>query len=458
MVQGVVASRLIREDGTVGFVGLYKNRNKLKKVEKQYIRSIEDKLRRGGELEEDKHISGVFEESCLGDTMGDLNTLLDLDFAHEDKIVRVYSKKLYDGVEGFIDRHEVQVDTKYKTVAKKVKPVALPLPVDCEENVERTSMQPNLRDPKMIGHEFTDLKLDGLKVGCEDFLMETEEKCFKEMLMHHGKAFAFEPHEIGCVDPGVVAPMVIFTVPHIPWNLRPIPVPRAHLPRLVELLNEKIKMGILEPSIAPYSNRWFTVPKKNGKLRFIQDLQSVNKVTIRNMGSSPIVDEFTEAFAGRAIYSMGDFYSGYDQFQLAVESRDLTTLWMPLGLLRMCMLPQGATNSIAHMMNVMNKVLRDFIPEKSMPFLDDVPIKGCMEEEKDETLDSKGCRKFVADHIVDCDRILSKLEGVHLTLSGVKSMFGVNEFLVVGHMCGPYGRKPSTTRRKDCPKRLCHND
>jgi hypothetical protein len=124
----------------------------------------------------------------------------------------------------------------------------------------------------------------------------------------------------------------------------------------------------------------------------------------------------------------------------------------------MCTLPQGATNSIAHMMNVMNKVLRDFIPEKSMPFLDDVPIKGCMEEEKDETLDSKGCRKFVADHIVDCDRILSKLEGVHLTLSGVKSMFGVNEFLVVGHMCGPYGRKPSTTRRKDCPKRLCHND
>ena len=42
-----------KEDGTMGFVGLswdgyilYKNINKLKKVEKQYIRSIEDKLRR----------------------------------------------------------------------------------------------------------------------------------------------------------------------------------------------------------------------------------------------------------------------------------------------------------------------------------------------------------------------------------------------------------------------------
>ena len=88
----------------------------------------------------------------------------------------------------------------------------------------------------------------------------------------HGKAFVFNPHEIGCVDPSVVSPMVIFTLPHVPWNLRPILAPKAHLPKLTKLLNEKIKMGILEPSCAPYSNRGFIVPKKNGTLRFIQDM------------------------------------------------------------------------------------------------------------------------------------------------------------------------------------------
>lgn len=395
-------------------------------------------------LDEGEYISGVFEEACLGDTMSELQLLLYSDVVEDDKIVKVYSKEFYDEVKKFTDRYEVRVETKYKTVAKKVRPVALPLPLDCKEKVDEASMQPNLRDPKKIGHEFVNkAALDGLKVGGEDFLTKMEEESFRKMLLRHGKAFAFEPHEIGCVDPSVVAPMVIFTISHTPWNLRPIPVPKAHLPKLVELLNEKIKMGILEPSIAPYSNRWFTVPKKNGALRFIQDMQPVNKVTIRNMGSSPIVDEFAEAFAGRSIYSMGDLYSGYDQFQLAVESRDLTTMRTPLGLVRMCTLPQGATNSVAHMMNGMNKVLRDFIPEKTMPFLDDVPIKGCLEEDKDETLDLKGCRKFVADHISDCDKILTRLEEVHLTLSGVKSMFGVEEIMVVGHMCGAYGRKPS---------------
>ncbi|KAL2624278.1 hypothetical protein R1flu_008523 [Riccia fluitans] len=153
------------------------------------------------------------------------------------------------------------------------------------------------------------------------------------MLTKHGKAFSFAPKEIGCVDPTIVSPMVIFTVPYVPWDLKPIPVPKALLPKLIELLKEKIEMEILEPSIGPYSNRWFIVPKKSGALRFIQDMQPANKVTIRNMGSGLVVDEFAEAFARRAIYSMGDLYSGYDQFQLAVESRDITTMrtWDYLG-------------------------------------------------------------------------------------------------------------------------------
>ena len=120
-------------------------------------------------------------------------------------------------------------------------------------------------------------------------------------------------------------------------------------------------------------------------------MQPVNKVTIRNVGTGPIVDEFAEAFAGRAIYSMGDLCSGYDQFQLSLESRDITTIRTPLGLVRMCTLPQGATNLVAHMMNSMNKVLHDFIPHITMLFIDDFPIKGCEESAKDEVKDQRGC-------------------------------------------------------------------
>jgi hypothetical protein len=37
-----------------------------------------------------------------------------------------------------------------------------------------------------------DTTLDGLKIGSEDFLTESEERCFKEMILRHGRAFVFE--------------------------------------------------------------------------------------------------------------------------------------------------------------------------------------------------------------------------------------------------------------------------
>ena len=142
---------------------------------------------------------------------------------------------------------------------------------------------------------------------------------------------------------------------------------------------------------APNSNRWFTVPKKNGMLRFIQDPQPVNKVIIRNAGVGPTIDEFAEAFAGRSIYSVRDLYSGYDQFQLAVESRDITTMQTLTGLVRMCTLPQGGTNLVVHMVNTMNKMLGDCISDITMPFLDDIPIKECPKDTKDEKVGEYGC-------------------------------------------------------------------
>ena len=81
-----------------------------------------------------------------------------------------------------------------------------------------------------------------------------------------------------------------------------------------------------------------------------------------------------------------------------------------------------------------------------MSFLDDIPIKGCPEDAKDESIGANGCQRFVADHISDYEKILQRLEGARLTFFGEKSAFGQLEILVVSHPCGPYGRKPSPTK------------
>ena len=75
-----------------------------------------------------------------------------------------------------------------------------------------------MRHPTSIGHTFTDITLRELKISGSGFLLLVEEDRFRRMLGRHGKAFAFSWEE-------VVEPMVIFMVPHVPWNLKPIPVP-----------------------------------------------------------------------------------------------------------------------------------------------------------------------------------------------------------------------------------------
>ena len=65
---------------------------------------------------------------------------------------------------------------------------------------------------------------------------------------------------------------------------------------------------------------------------------------------------------GRLIYLTGDLYSWYDQIQLALDSQDIITMQTPVGLVRMCTLLRGANNSVTHIMNVMDKVVRDGIP------------------------------------------------------------------------------------------------
>ena len=169
-------------------------------------------------------------------------------------------------------------------MGRKVKPFVAPLPENSRERIKGVVTDPSLLDAVGIGHLFTNKTLRELKIGGGGFLLPAEEDWFRRMLERHEKASTFLPGEIRCVDPTIVEPMLIFTVPHMSWSLKPLRVPRAHIPMLKEFLKHKVDFGILEPSNAPYSNRWFTVPKKNGTLRFIQDLQPVNKVTIRNTG------------------------------------------------------------------------------------------------------------------------------------------------------------------------------
>ena len=83
------------------------------------------------------------------------------------------------------------------------------------------------------------------------------------------------------------------------------------------IVKDKLKAQILKYSQEPYRSRYFLVEKHDkGIYRLINDVQVLNKVTIRESGLPPTVDEFSEDFAGYPITSTMDHYQCYYQVEL----------------------------------------------------------------------------------------------------------------------------------------------
>ena len=282
--------------------------------------------------------------------------------------------------------------TAYKTKAKKVRPVDPSgtdgsKPGGCLDWFEKSKASdvPSRlgRYSDWITPKFSDIqkgsrlieeRIKDLIVG--DSLWPKERELFLEVLYNREKALAFDFTDIGKVKPDVAPPQIIKTVEHKAWQVPGFPIPKALHLVVVGMLRERLQNGVLEYCDGPYRNPWFLVRKKNGKYRLVNAAMEINKHTVRDANLPPSVDEFSEEFAGCQMASMIDFFSGYDQIELDIKSRDLTGFQTPIGLLRMTTLPQGATNSVAQFVRIVTKILEDLIPEDCLPFLDDIGIKG----------------------------------------------------------------------------------
>jgi hypothetical protein len=86
--------------------------------------------------------------------------------------------------------------------------------------------------------------------------------------------------------------------------------------------------------------------KKDGKPRLVQDLGPLNAVTIRHTGLPPSPEPYSEWFAGHSIYCAADIYIGYDEMELHIDFRDLTTFAAPQGNLRLTTVPMGWSNAV----------------------------------------------------------------------------------------------------------------
>ena len=148
----------------------------------------------------------------------------------------------------------------------------------------------------------------------------------------------------------------------------------------------------------------------------------LNRVTVRDANLPPSANKFSEEFAGCAISSFIDFFSGYDQVELDEKSRDLTAFMTPLGLMQMTTLAQSATNSVAQFVRIILKILAPYLRNRAKPFLDDMAIKGPKTTYNNKEV-APSIRRYVFEHIQNLNKVLPDLEQAGITIAGAKSQF-----------------------------------
>lgn len=335
------------------------------------------------------------------------------------------------------------IQTLYKTVDKKVKPVASQLPNGIIPGGR--SLREEAK-PRIPGSRMTEERLEAMTEHMEGFLTATEILAWKEMLMKREFAFAFEPEHIGELKEEIEPPVEIVTVPHQPWQKKQMRFTEDMKQKSMEIIEEYLKTGLLEPCMGSYRNQYFLVPKKDGRYRLIVDLQPLNAVTIKDAATPPNVDEITQSLSGAVVYSQADAFSGYNAIVTHPNSRDMTAIGTPFGSLRFTRLPQGGTNSVGIYQRIFTKILLPWILQRKVEvFLDDFGIKG-PSTYYDNKENEYGIRLWVAEHLQDVSGILQAIEDAGLTLGAKKCIFCVPEIEMLSYRMNLEGRKPTKSK------------
>ena len=348
----------------------------------------------------------------------------------------------------------------YKKVARRVKPVATTLPEEFRI-VRREIKDALVGMPVLPTHppdfepqgRYTAERREDLNVREGGFLWEEEAKLVDWIVGAHNQVFAWEETEKGRLKEEYFAPVVIPTIEHVPWVLKNIPIPPGIYDQVVKIIKDKIASGVYEPTSSSYRSRWFCVVKKDGKsLRLVHDLQPLNAVTIKDSAVPPFIEQLAESFGGRACYGALDLFVAFDQRSLDVRSRDLTSFQSPLGALRLTSVPMGWTNAMQIVHGDVTFILRDEIPDVTIPFVDDAAAKGPktryeLEGGGYETIpENSGIRRFVWEHLQNMNRILQRMGAAGGTFSGKKAFMCVPDIIVLGHKCTYEGRMPDDSK------------
>lgn len=178
--------------------------------------------------------------------------------------------------------------------------------------------------------------------------------------------------------------------------------------RIKNKIQNLLDKGIIRPSYSPCGSHIVLVPKKDGTWRMCVDFRALKKITINNCYPLPRVDDLLDQLKYAKYFTKLELRSGYHQIRISEGDIWKTTFKTKQGLFEWIVMPFGLCNALATFMRVMNDVLRKFLDEFVIIYLDEILI----------------FNKYHDEHVMHVRKVLDVFKKEQLYLKMAKCEFG----------------------------------